>query len=97
MMYDAGMGRSYHIVTTLISHQAACWRRCASGDEDAVEAKQKLALIANSARAQIVDVFSACLPSLRAWIANLSMAQGLIDSAQENPNLTLRIESMTIE
>ncbi|KAF9448997.1 hypothetical protein P691DRAFT_590675 [Macrolepiota fuliginosa MF-IS2] len=66
-------------------------------DEDAVEAKQKLAQDTNSARAQIVGVFSACLPVLRARIANLSMAQELIDSAQENFSLALRMESMGIE
>lgn len=63
-------------------------------DEDA---RQKRLDDANSARAQILGVFAACLPVLRARMANLSMAQELIDSAQENFSLALRMESMGIE
>ncbi|KAF9567417.1 hypothetical protein CPC08DRAFT_703305 [Agrocybe pediades] len=48
----------------------------------------------SSARSQVTGVFSACLPVLRARIANLSMAQELIDSALENVSLGLRMESM---
>jgi len=49
---------------------------------------------ASSARSQVNGVFAACLPVLRARIANLSMAQELIDSALENVSLGLRMESM---
>ncbi|KAH9482336.1 hypothetical protein JR316_0004434 [Psilocybe cubensis] len=48
----------------------------------------------SSARSQVNGVFSACLPVLRARLANLSMAQDLIDSALENVSLGLRMESM---
>ncbi|KAJ3501071.1 hypothetical protein NLJ89_g9506 [Agrocybe chaxingu] len=48
----------------------------------------------SAARKQIISIFSACLPVLRARIANLSMAQELIDSALENASLSLRMESM---
>ncbi|KAF5387682.1 hypothetical protein D9615_000750 [Tricholomella constricta] len=48
----------------------------------------------SSARTQIVGVFAACLPVLRARIANLSMAQELIDGAQENLSISLRMESL---
>ncbi len=68
-----------------------------AGEEEEKEAKRKLLDDANSARAQMMGVFIACLPVLRARIANLSMAQELIDSAQENFSLTLRMESMGIE
>lgn len=51
----------------------------------------------SAARAQIVGVFAACLPVLRARIANLSMAQELIDSAQENLSITLHMESLGLE
>ncbi|PPQ92733.1 hypothetical protein CVT25_015700 [Psilocybe cyanescens] len=49
---------------------------------------------ASSARSQVNGIFSACLPVLRARLANLSMAQELIDSALENVSLGLRMESM---
>ncbi|KAF8165678.1 hypothetical protein B0H34DRAFT_690015 [Crassisporium funariophilum] len=49
---------------------------------------------ASSAQSQIIGVFAACLPILRARVANLSMAQDLIDSALENVSLGLRMESM---
>jgi len=51
----------------------------------------------DSAREQIMSVFVACLPVLRARKANLTMAQELIDSAQENLSLALRMESMGID
>jgi len=51
----------------------------------------------NPAREQIMSVFMACLPVLRARKANLTMAQELIDSAQENLSLALRMESMGID
>lgn len=49
-----------------------------------------------TARQQIVIVFAACFPVIRARIANLSMAQELIDSALENVSLSLRMESLGI-
>lgn len=48
----------------------------------------------STARSQILGVFSACLPVLRARISNLSMAQDLIDGAQENLSISLRMESL---
>jgi len=51
----------------------------------------------DSAREQIMGVFVACLPVLHAQKANLTMAQKLIDSAQENLSLALRMESMDID
>lgn len=50
----------------------------------------------STARQQIMGVFSACLPVLKARIANLSMAQDLVDSALENASLSLRMESLGI-
>jgi hypothetical protein len=50
----------------------------------------------NTARQQIISVFAACLPVLKARIANLSMAQDLVDSALENASLALRMESLGI-
>jgi len=47
-----------------------------------------------SARNQVISVFTACLPVLRGRIANLSMAQDLVDSALENASLDLRMRSM---
>ncbi|KAG6856997.1 hypothetical protein H0H87_011091 [Tephrocybe sp. NHM501043] len=48
----------------------------------------------SGAQAQIVGVFSACLPVVRARIANLAMAQELVDGAQENVSISLRMESL---
>ncbi|KAF9462016.1 hypothetical protein BDZ94DRAFT_1310037 [Collybia nuda] len=48
----------------------------------------------STARSQILSVFAACLPVLRARISNLSMAQDLIDGAQENLSISLRMESL---
>ncbi|KAG6827877.1 hypothetical protein H0H93_015266 [Arthromyces matolae] len=47
-----------------------------------------------SAQAQILGVFRACLPVLRARIANLAMAQELVDGARENMSISLRMESL---
>ena len=49
---------------------------------------------APSPHSQIVGVFAACLPLLRARIANLTLAQELIDGVLENASLSLRMESM---
>jgi hypothetical protein len=48
----------------------------------------------NTAREQIISIFAACLPVLKARIANLSMAQDLVDSALENASLSLQMESL---
>ncbi|KAF7775692.1 hypothetical protein Agabi119p4_4085 [Agaricus bisporus var. burnettii] len=61
------------------------------------EHRPKLGQETDSARAQILGVFQACLPVLSARIANLSMAQELIDNAQENFSLALRMEDMGID
>ncbi|KAG5648719.1 hypothetical protein DXG03_000066 [Asterophora parasitica] len=58
------------------------------------EERQRYSAASSSARVQIIGVFAACLPVLRARIANLSMAQDLIDSAQENLSISLRMESL---
>ncbi|KAH6914808.1 hypothetical protein BKA70DRAFT_1396196 [Coprinopsis sp. MPI-PUGE-AT-0042] len=50
-----------------------------------------------SARSQVLDVISGCLPVLRARMSNLSMAQELVDSAQENVSLGLRMEQLGLE
>ena len=47
-----------------------------------------------SVHSQISGVFAACLPILHARIANLSLAQELVDSVLENASLSLRMESM---
>ncbi|KAG6897178.1 hypothetical protein C0992_003567 [Termitomyces sp. T32_za158] len=46
------------------------------------------------AQAQVLGVFRACLPVLRARIANLSMARELVDGARENTSISLRMESL---
>ncbi|PFH50158.1 hypothetical protein AMATHDRAFT_85978 [Amanita thiersii Skay4041] len=50
-----------------------------------------------AAHAELRRIFAACLPVLRARIANLTMAQDLIDSAQENLSISLRMESLGID
>jgi hypothetical protein len=50
-----------------------------------------------SARSQVLDVISGCLPVLRGRMSNLSMAQELVDSAQENVSLGLRMEQLGLE
>jgi len=52
---------------------------------------------ANAARSQILTVFSTCLPVIRARISNLTIAQDLIDSAQENLSISLRMESLGMD
>jgi hypothetical protein len=49
---------------------------------------------ASTVHSQVAGVFAACLPILRARIANLSLAQELVDSVLENASLSLRMESM---
>ncbi|KAF8638598.1 hypothetical protein AX17_002139 [Amanita inopinata Kibby_2008] len=49
------------------------------------------------AHAELRRVFAACLPVLRARIENLTMAQDLLDSAQENLSLKLRMEDLGID
>lgn len=51
-------------------------------------------LDAFSPHSQITGVFAACLPILRARIANLTLAQELVDGGLENASLSLRMESM---
>jgi len=51
----------------------------------------------SSAREQIMGMFAACLPVLRARISNLTMAQELIDGAQENLSISLRMESLGLD
>ncbi|KNZ78606.1 hypothetical protein J132_11047 [Termitomyces sp. J132] len=48
----------------------------------------------SGAQAQILGVFKACIPVLRARIANLAMAQELVDGARENTSISLRMESL---
>jgi len=57
-------------------------------------ASQKQGFDGPSARDQVLGVFSACLPVMRARISNLTMAQELLDSALENISLSLRMESL---
>lgn len=52
---------------------------------------------ANTARSQIQGLFSACLPVIRARMSNLAMAQDLIDGAQENLSISLRMESLGMD
>ncbi|KJA29763.1 hypothetical protein HYPSUDRAFT_235076 [Hypholoma sublateritium FD-334 SS-4] len=49
---------------------------------------------ASEAHSQVSNIFASCLPVIRARIANLSLAQDLIDTALENISLSLRMESM---
>jgi hypothetical protein len=49
------------------------------------------------ARSRLLGAINACLPVIRARISNLSMAQELIDSAQENVSISLRMESLGLE
>ncbi|KAG6810744.1 hypothetical protein H0H92_010488 [Tricholoma furcatifolium] len=49
---------------------------------------------ADTAQTQILRVFKACLPVLRARIANIAMAQDLVDGARENLSISLRMESL---
>ncbi|KAF8635009.1 hypothetical protein AX15_000593 [Amanita polypyramis BW_CC] len=75
--------------TTDQSQQKQCAvERDENGDEDVYS---KLA-----AHSELRRVFAACLPVLRLRIANLTMAQDLIDSVQENLSITLRMEYLGI-
>ena len=47
-----------------------------------------------AAHSQVAGVFAACLPILHGRIANLSLAEELVDSVLENASLSLRMESM---
>jgi hypothetical protein len=49
------------------------------------------------AHSELERVFAACLPVLRARVANLTIAQDLIDSAQENLSISLRMEHLGID
>ena len=64
---------------------------------DAISSSPANPETANAARSQILGVFSACLPVIRARISNLAMAQDLIDGAQENLSISLRMESLGME
>ncbi|KAG6854450.1 hypothetical protein C0991_006529 [Blastosporella zonata] len=65
-----------------------------SGDNLGTEETTKQDSEGLGAQAQILGVFQACLPVLRARIANLAMAQELVDGAQENVSISLRMESL---
>jgi hypothetical protein len=56
-----------------------------SGDEDEEDA-----------RVHVHAIFSSCGPVLNARIANLTLAQELVDTALQNVTLGLRMESMGI-
>ncbi|KAF7352341.1 hypothetical protein MVEN_01197800 [Mycena venus] len=49
-----------------------------------------------SARAQIMHVFSACLPVLQARAANLQMAHELLEGAKENLAMSIHLESLEV-
>lgn len=51
----------------------------------------------HAAHSELKRVFAACLPVLRARMANLDMALELIDSAQENLSISLRMENLGID
>ncbi|KAG6919739.1 hypothetical protein DXG01_001573 [Tephrocybe rancida] len=65
-----------------------------SGDEAPGADEETNGEAESGAQAQIIGVFQACLPVLRARIANLAMAQELVDGAQENVSISLRMESL---
>jgi hypothetical protein len=48
----------------------------------------------NTAHSAIISLFEACLAVLRARLSNISMAQELVDGAQENISLTLRMDDL---
>jgi len=66
------------------------------GNENTSDASDSNDPGATTAREQIISVFAACLPVLKARIANLSMAQDLVDGALENASLSLQMESLGI-
>ncbi|KAJ7682238.1 hypothetical protein DFH06DRAFT_972208 [Mycena polygramma] len=49
-----------------------------------------------SARAQMIGVFSACLPVLQARAANLQMAHELLEGAKENLAMSIHLESLEL-
>lgn len=49
---------------------------------------------ATKARSQLVPIFSACLPVIRARVANLTMAQELVEGAKQSLAMTLHLESL---
>ncbi|KAJ6486475.1 hypothetical protein C8R47DRAFT_524198 [Mycena vitilis] len=49
-----------------------------------------------SARAQMIGVFSACLPVLQARAANLQMAHELLEGAKENLAMSIHLESLEV-
>lgn len=69
---------------------------CSPEASDTVSSNPTVPETANVARSQILGVFSACLPVVRARMSNLAMAQDLIDGAQENLSISLRMESLGI-
>ncbi|KAG7447654.1 uncharacterized protein BT62DRAFT_930680 [Guyanagaster necrorhizus] len=50
-----------------------------------------------AARAQIIPLFSACLPVLRARTANLAVAQQLIEGVKENYSVTLHLKMLEMD
>jgi len=44
----------------------------------------------------IRPILAACLPVLRARIANLTVAQNLVDSSKDNLEMTLQLESLRL-
>lgn len=62
--------------------------------EAATDASSTTSIDASWPHSQIAGVFAACLPILRGRIANLSLAQELVDGVLENASLSLRMESM---
>lgn len=63
-----------------------------SGADSEEPAKSKL-----KAHSELRRLFAACLPVLHLRIANLNMAQDLIDSAQENLSISLKMQYLGIE
>ncbi|KAK0447791.1 hypothetical protein EV421DRAFT_161761 [Armillaria borealis] len=50
-----------------------------------------------AARTQIIPLFKACLPVLRARTANLAMAQQLIEGAKENYSMALHLKMLEMD
>ncbi|KAJ6521113.1 hypothetical protein B0H19DRAFT_83933 [Mycena capillaripes] len=49
-----------------------------------------------SARAQMIQMFAACLPVLQARAANLQMAHELLEGAKENLAMSIHLESLEL-
>ncbi|KAJ7506548.1 hypothetical protein B0H11DRAFT_2219247 [Mycena galericulata] len=62
-------------------------------EEDGVDLQEE----EPSARAQMMHVFSACLPVLQARAANLQMAHELLEGAKENLAMSLHLESLEFD